>query len=284
MRLVRFGDKGDERAGILDESLNIRDISDYVSDYEPSILNNSNLFDNMRKLDIAKLPLVDSDVRIGSPIKTPGKLIFIGFNSQEHAQEMGVQVDLESEPIIFMKPNCVVSGPFDPISYSSCLTKLDWEAELAIVIGKQGKYISKENARDYIFGYTCCNDLSDRHLQFETSDTQFTKGKCFDGSAPLGPYIVTKDEVSDSAKLEIKLWVNGHLRQNFKTSDYIHNEQSIISYLSKYFTLYPGDIISMGSAPGSASSWKHEYLKPNDSISMQISGLGTQKQVVVSEI
>jgi 2-keto-4-pentenoate hydratase/2-oxohepta-3-ene-1,7-dioic acid hydratase in catechol pathway len=283
MKLVRFGNIGDEKPGILDDALNVRDLSAYITDFNQETLSNVKVLATIKNLDLSKLPLIDSKVRIGTPICMTGKAIFIGYNSQKHAQEMGVKVDANSEPVVFMKPGCVVSGPFDPIYYTKCMSKLDWEAELVIVIGKKGKYIPIKKSRDYIFGYTCCNDLSDRYLQFETSDKQFTKGKCFDGAAPLGPYLVTKDEVCDSSKLQIELWVNDELRQNFHTSDYIHNDESLISYLSNFFTLYPGDIISMGSAPGSASSWGNKYLKPNDNVSLQISGLGKQKQVILPE-
>lgn len=284
MKLVRFGDVGYEKPGILDNLSRIRDLSSYISDFDSENLNNSVLFNKIRQLDLSTLPLIDEGVRIGSPVKACSKVIFVGFNSQKHAEEMGVMVDANSEPIVFMKPNSSVIGPFDPIIYSKCITKLDWEAELAIVIGKKGKYIKAKDAKDYIFGYTCCNDLTDRFLQFETADKQFTKGKCFDGSAPIGPYLVTRDEVIDSSTLEIKLWVNGKLRQNFNTCDYIYNDETIISYLSNYFTLYPGDIISMGSAPGSASAWDNNYLTPDDTVVLEISGLGKQEQVIVSEV
>ncbi len=152
------------------------------------------------------------------------------------------------------------------------------------MIGKKGKYIAKEHAREHILGYTCMNDLSERYLQLETSDKQFTKGKCFDNSAPMGPYLVTKDEVEDACNLQIQLWVNGELRQNFNTSDYIHNDAEVVHYVSQYFTLYPGDVISMGSAPGSAKFWgEQSYLQPNDHVKLSISGLGEQVQRVIIE-
>ena len=164
------------------------------------------------------------------------------------------------------------------------MKKLDWEAELGVVIGKKGKYISKEAASDHILGYTCINDLSERYLQLETADTQYTKGKGFDNAAPIGPYLVTKDEVMDSSDLGIKLWVNGVLKQVFNTGDYIHSDVEVVRYLSQYFTLYPGDIISMGSAPGSARSWGDgQFLKPDDKVVFTIQGLGQQEQVVIVE-
>ena len=152
------------------------------------------------------------------------------------------------------------------------------------MIGKQGKYINLEQAKEHIFGYACFNDLSERYLQFETEDSQFTKGKGFDGSAVLGPYLVTKSAIKNAHNLQIQLWVNEQLRQDFNSKDYIFSEEQIIVYLSQYFTLYPGDIISMGSAPGSARAWGEDcYLKPGDKVSLQIEGLGRQSQTVVKE-
>ena len=190
----------------------------------------------------------------------------------------------EREMLLFMKPTSAVCGPNDPILHTRLTKKLDWEAELGIVIGKQGKYIEPVHARDYIFGYTCVNDLSERFLQLECGDSQFTKGKCFDNSAPLGPYVVTKDEVDDPNQLEVNLWVNHQLRQAFNTRHYIHDDVSVVSYVSKYFTLHPGDIISMGSAPGNALYWgEDQFLKPGDDVVLSIEGLGTQKQKVIHE-
>lgn len=283
MKLVRFGKIGSEKPGILDAELNIRDISRYISDFTASTLADASFLHKIRGLDLRSLPKVAANVRIGPPIFSPGKFIFIGFNSYGHAQELGLNLAKNCEPIIFLKPNSSISGPFDPICYTKNMQKLDWEAELAIVIGKKGKYISEKDASDYIFGYTCCNDLTERHLQFATADKQFTKGKCFDGSAPIGPYIVTKDEIPDSSNLEIKLWVNENLRQCFNTQDYIHNDKALIAFASQFFTLYPGDIISMGSAPGCAESWSNSFLKPGDIITLQISGIGVQKQKVILE-
>ena len=179
---------------------------------------------------------------------------------------------------------CSSDLPNDPILHTRMTQKLDWEAELAIVIGKQGKYIEPHQARDFILGYTCMNDLSERFLQFEVGDSQFTKGKCFDNAAPLGPYMVTKDEIADPNQLEVNLWVNHQLRQAFNTRDYIHDDVSIVSYVSQYLTLYPGDIISMGSAPGNAKFWGPEhFLKPGDEVVFSIAHLGTQSQTVIIE-
>ncbi|NCT56972.1 MAG: fumarylacetoacetate hydrolase family protein [Legionella sp.] len=198
---------------------------------------------------------------------------------------VGFVTDAKARHVAFYEPTSAICGPFDPILYTRMTKKLDWEAELGIVIGKQGKYIQQENARDYIFGYTCVNDLSERFLQLECGDSQFTKGKCFDNAAPIGPYLVTKDEVANPNQLDIKLWVNDQLRQAFNTRDYIHDDAAVVSYVSQYFTLYPGDMISMGSAPGNAKFWgEDQFLKPGDEVVLSIEGLGIQRQTVIHEL
>ena len=269
MKFVRFGKPGDEKPGMIDPQGGIRDISTYVTDINPNSLSDPFILQQFAKFDWTALPLVDSNVRIGPCVGSIGKIICIGFNS---------------EPILFLKPSSSLAGPYDPIAHTRYTKKLDWEAELAIVIGKQGKYISIEHAKDHIFGYACFNDLSERYLQFETEDSQFTKGKCFDGAATLGPYLVCKSDVPNAHDLHIQLWVNDQLRQDFNSKDYIHSEEQIIVFLSQYFTLYPGDIISMGSAPGSASAWGSDcFLKPGDEVKLEISGLGKQCQTVIKE-
>lgn len=284
MKLVRYGNPGEEKPGIVDEQGNIRDLSNYILDLSPQHLGDFELISSLKNLEHNKLPLVDKKARLGACIGMPGKVLCVGFNSKLHNQQMGIAPISRKEMVVFMKPTCAVCGPFDPILYTRHTKKLDWEAELAIVIGKKGKYIAKENAGEYILGYTCMNDLSERYWQLETEDTQFTKGKGFDNAAPIGPYLVTKDDIPNARNLEIKLWVNGELRQDFNTSDYIHNEDEVVSYLSQYFTLYPGDIISMGSAPGNAKSWgENMFLKPDDKVILSISELGTQEKTVVIE-
>lgn len=284
MKLVRYGKLGEEKPGMLDKQGGIRDISAYITDLSACHLTNPDLISQLKALDEYQLPLVNKNTRIGACIGMPGKIICIGFNSKLHAKEMGKTLVGHGEMVVFLKASSSICGPFDPILHTRHTKKLDWEAELGVVIGKKGKYIEKDAAKDYILGYTCVNDLSERYLQFEMQDKQFTKGKCFDNAAPIGPYLVTKDEVSDSSNLHIKLWVNGELRQNFNTGDYIHNDEEVICYLSRYFTLYPGDVISMGSAPGSAKAWgEDEFLKPDDKVVLSIDGLGQQEQVVVIE-
>jgi 2-keto-4-pentenoate hydratase/2-oxohepta-3-ene-1,7-dioic acid hydratase in catechol pathway len=283
MKLLRYGSIGKEKAGILDSKGQYRDLSAYLPDITPALLSNESLMSQLSTLNLQTLPLLDQSIRIGACINRPGKVLCVGYNSRLHAQEMGSRPLANSDILVFLKPSDVVCGPYDPILYGKKMQKLDWEAELAIIIGKKGKYIPQDKAKDYILGYTCHNDLSDRYLQLETEDKQFTKGKGFDNAAPLGPYLVTKDEIMDANQLDIKLWVNGELRQDFNTHDYIYNDIQVVSYLSQYFTLYPGDVISMGSAPGSAKSWGNSFLQPKDRVVLSISQLGQQEQVVTLE-
>jgi len=284
MKLVRYGHSGEEKPGLVDEQGHIRDLSDFIPDFNPQTLARVDLISLLQTLDSNQLPLVNKKVRIGSCISMPGKVICVGYNSKLHNEQMGLSLTTAQDMLVFMKPASAICGPNDPILYTRHMKKLDWEAELGIVIGKKGKYITKEKAREHILGYTCINDLSERYLQLETIDTQYTKAKGFDNAAPIGPYLVTKDEITDPNNLDIKLWVNGVLRQDFNTRDYIHNDMEVVSYLSQYFTLYPGDTISMGSAPGNAKSWgENMFLKPNDKVLFSILGLGQQEQTVIVE-
>lgn len=284
MKLVRYGNLGEEKPGIVDEQGNIRDLSKYITDFSPLYLGNDEFMSSLKSLNLDQLPIIDKETRLGACVGMPGKVICIGYNSRLHTQQMGISPLAEGEMVVFMKPSSSICGAYDPILYTRLTKKLDWEAELGVIIGKKGKYIPREEARDYILGYACINDLSERYLQLETGDTQYTKGKGFDNAAPIGPYLVTKDEIPNSSNLQIKLWVNDELRQDFNTSDYIHNDEKVISYVSQYFTLYPGDVISMGSAPGNAKFWgEHMFLKPDDRVVLAISGLGQQEKTVVIE-
>jgi 2-keto-4-pentenoate hydratase/2-oxohepta-3-ene-1,7-dioic acid hydratase in catechol pathway len=284
MKLLRFGEPGKEKPGLLDAQAGIRDLSSFIADFNPEHLGLDDFLARLHALKPEDLPLVDAPVRIGACVARPGKVICVGYNSKLHAQQMGMKPLSQGEMLVFMKPSSAVCGPSDNILYAPHMKKLDWEAELGIVIGKKCKYIKKEEARHYILGYTCINDLSERFLQLETEDKQYTKGKGFDNAAPMGPYIVTPDELPYPRHLEVKLWVNGVLRQDFNTSDYLHNDEEVVAYLSHYFTLYPGDVISMGSAPGTASSWGSDaFLKPGDKVRLAILGVGEQAQAVVKE-
>jgi len=284
MKFVRFGNLGEEKPGLIDGGNHLRDLSSYLPDFTPLTLGNRALIETLKTLNPSELPLVEKATRIGACVGAPGKILCVGYNSKLHAQEMGRSLIGGEDMVVFMKPSSALCGPNDPILYTRYMKKLDWEAELGLVIGKKGKYISKSDAGDHILGYTCVNDLSERYLQLETEDTQYTKGKGFDNAAPIGPYLVTKDEVPNACDLTIELSVNGILRQHFNTTDYIHNDEEVVSYLSRYFTLYPGDIISMGSAPGSAKFWgENLYLKPDDKVLFSITGLGQQEKIVMME-
>lgn len=284
MKLVRFGARDAERPGLLDADGRVRDLSAWIADFNPQCLADWICMEQLKTLDPSQLPLISQTTRLGPCLDRIGKVICIGFNSRLHTRQMGMTPLKNGHMVVFLKPSSAVCGPNDPILYTRNTKKLDWEAELGIVIGKKGKYIRKKEAKEHILGYLCVNDLSDRYLQLETGDTQYTKAKGFDNAAPIGPYLVTRDDIADSNQLQIKLWVNGVLRQNFNTRDYLHNDVAIVSYVSQYFTLYPGDVISMGSAPGTAKSLGEEaYLKPNDRVVLAISGLGQQEQVVCIE-
>ncbi len=284
MKLLRYGELGHEKPGLLDEAGQIRDLSSVLRDINPKHLSQSDFLKKLTALDTDALEVIDADKRLGAPVAWPGKIVCVGFNSALHTEQLGMRPFPEKDMLLFLKASSSVCGPNDPILHTRLTQKLDWEAELAIVIGKKGKYIAKEEAEAFILGYTCMNDLSERFLQFEVGDSQFTKGKSFDNAAPMGPYLVTKDEVEKPGELEVNLWVNNELRQAFNTRDYIHDHISVVSYVSQYFTLYPGDIISMGSAPGNAQYWGSEhFLKPGDKVVLSISGLGKQSQMVVSE-
>ncbi|MDF1677686.1 MAG: fumarylacetoacetate hydrolase family protein [Legionellaceae bacterium] len=284
MKLLRYGVLGEEKPGVLDANHIIRDLSYYFPDFSPEVLKAPQFLEQLRAIDIEQLSKIDSSVRLGASVGAPGKIVCVGFNSVLHAEQLGVRPFSEKEMLLFMKPSSCVCGPSDPILYTPLMQKLDCEAELAIVIGRQGKYIPKEKARDFILGYTCMNDLSERFLQFEVGDSQFTKGKCFDNAAPLGPYLVTQDDVKNPNQLEVNLWVNQESRQTFNTQHYIHDDISVVSYVSQYFTLYPGDVISMGSAPGNPKYLGGEhFLKPGDEVVLSIANLGTQTQMVIAE-
>lgn len=282
MKFLRYGPRGQEKPGLLDTLGVIRDLSGYLQDINPATIADASWMSRLP--DISLLPVVDPSVRLGACVGGLGKVVCVGLNSLLHTLELGLKPLSKKTLLVFMKPSSSVCGPTDPILHTRYTKKLDWEAELAIVIGKQGKYITEDEAKSHIFGYACMNDLSERYLQLETEDKQFTKGKCFDNAAPLGPYLVTQDEIKDSSNLQVKLWVNDELRQDFNTSDYIHNDVQVVSYVSQYFTLYPGDVISMGSAPGNAIAWgEDKFLKPKDRVVFTISGLGEQRQEVVIE-
>ena len=273
----------EERAGIVDGSGVLRDLSAVAGDWTRHTLGDGTLLERVRGMDHGKLPEVPSGRRLGSPVSVTGKVICIGWNSRLHARQMGHTLTENMETVVFLKANSSVCGPNDPILHNRFTQKIDWEGELTLVIGKKGKYLTEQQAGDHILGYMCGQDLSERYWQFETDDKQYTKGKSFDNFAPLGPFLVTADEVAEPAGLHAVLTVNGVVRQDFDTSDYIHGPAWIVSYLSKFFTLYPGDVVLMGSPPGNAKSWGGIWLKPGDDVEFEITGLGKQRQEVIEE-
>ena len=279
MKLLRVGQKGQEKPAALDNDGKIRDISSHISDLNPDNLN----FETISKLqsaDLASLPEVSSSERIGSCITKPGKFIAIGLNFSDHAAETGAEVP--SEPITFMKATSCINGPNDDIEIVSGSKKLDWEVELGIVIGKHTKHISEAQSQDHILGYCLVNDISEREWQIEKMG-QWVKGKSHDTYGPIGPYLVTKDEIADINNLKMSLDVNGQRMQTGNTNTMIFNVNVIVSYLSKFMSLQPGDIITTGTPPGVGMGMKpQQFLKAGDTMRLSIENLGEQNSKVVA--
>jgi 2-keto-4-pentenoate hydratase/2-oxohepta-3-ene-1,7-dioic acid hydratase in catechol pathway len=278
MKLLRVGSKGKEKPAILDDEGKIRDISSHVSDLNPGNVN----FDTISKLqnvDLASLPELSSSERIGSCITKPGKFVAIGLNYSDHAAETGAEVP--SEPIMFMKATSSISGPNDDVEIVAGSKKLDWEVELGIVIGKDAKYISESQSQDHILGYCLVNDVSEREWQIEKMG-QWVKGKSHDTYGPIGPYLVTKDEIKDVNNLKMSLDLNGKRMQTGNTNTMIFNVDVIVSYVSKFMSLQAGDIITTGTPPGVGMGMKPQlFLKAGDQMKLSIEFLGEQNSKVV---
>ena len=279
MKLLRIGQKGREKPGVLDKDGKIRDISSHVKDLNPDYLN----FETISKLqsaDLSSLPELSSSERIGSCITKPGKFIGIGLNFSDHAAESGLPVP--SEPIMFMKATSCISGPNDNIEIVPNSKKLDWEVELGIIIGKQAKHIEQNQSQDHILGYCLVNDVSEREWQIEKMG-QWVKGKSHDTYGPIGPYLVTKDDINDVNNLNMSLDLNGKRMQTGNTSTMIFNVDVIVSYVSKFMSLQPGDIITTGTPPGVGMGMKPQlFLKSGDEMNLSIDNLGEQKSKVIS--
>ena len=279
MKLLRVGNKGNEKPGVLDKDGKIRDISSHIKDLNPDYLN----FETISKLqstDLSSLPELSSSERIGSCITNPGKFVAIGLNFSDHAAESGLPVP--SEPIMFMKATSCINGPNDNIEMVSNSKKLDWEVELGIVIGKEAKHIEQKQSQDHILGYCLVNDVSEREWQIEKMG-QWVKGKSHDTYGPIGPYLVTKDDIKDVNNLNMSLDLNGKRVQTGNTSTMIFNVDVIVSYVSKFMSLQPGDIITTGTPPGVGMGMKPQlFLKPGDEMRLSIDNLGEQKSKVVS--
>ena len=279
MKLLRVGFKGKEKPAAIDKEGKIRDISSHINDLNPGNLN----FETISKIqsaDLSNLPELSSSERIGSCIANPGKFVAIGLNYSDHAAETGAAVP--TEPIMFMKAPSSICGPNDDVEIVSGSKKLDWEVELGIVIGKATKHISESQSQDHILGYCLVNDVSEREWQIEKMG-QWVKGKSHDTYGPIGPYLVTKDEIADINNLKMSLDVNGNRMQTGNTSTMIFNVDIIVSYVSKFMSLQPGDIITTGTPPGVGMGMKpQQFLKAGDTMKLSIENLGEQNSKVVA--
>lgn len=280
MKLLRFGPLGSEKPGIIDADGNVRDLSGVVPDIAGDTLSTEKLTE-LAALDLSSLPLVENVDRLGSCVSGTGKFICIGLNYADHAAESGM--DVPPEPVIFMKATSAICGPNDPVIIPRNSEKTDWEVELGVIIGKRAKYVSEEDALDYVAGYCVINDVSERTFQIEHAG-QWTKGKSADNFGQLGPWLVTKDEVADPQNLKMWLTVNGVSRQNGSTKTMVYGVAHVVAYLSKFMSLQPGDVISTGTPPGVGMGLKPPtYLKPGDVIELGIEGLGKQRQDVIAD-
>jgi ureidoglycolate lyase len=279
VKLLRYGPKGREKPGLLDKDGKIRDLSGHV----PDIAGTALLPDSLKKLaalNPAELPLASGELRIGPCVGKIGKFVCIGLNYADHAAETGAPIP--KEPIIFMKATSAVVGPYDEVEIPKGSQKTDWEVELGVVIGKNAKYVPENHAMDYVAGYCVVNDVSEREFQIERGG-QWDKGKGCDTFGPTGPWLVTKDEVPDPQNLAMWLEVDGHRYQNGSTKTMIFNVPKLVSYLSHFMSLQPGDVISTGTPPGVGMGQKPNpiYLKAGQTMRLGIAGLGEQQQKTV---
>ena len=278
MKLIRFGDLKSEKPGVLTQDGNRFDISNFLSDYDENFFES----DGIEKLQEWFLknknscPKVESSVRWGSPLSRPSKIVCVGLNYAKHANESGMEAP--EEPVLFFKSSSAIVGPYDPIIIPKGSEKTDWEVELAVVIGKEASYISESEALDHIAGYVLHNDVSERTFQLERSG-QWVKGKSCDTFAPIGPFIATKDEIKNPNNLDLWLKLNGELMQKSNTSDFIFKIQEVVSYISQFMTLLPGDLISTGTPSGVGLGLSPpRYLKEGDEVELGVEGLGISKQ------
>lgn len=280
MKLVRFGESGAEKPGIVDADGAIRDLSGVVSDIGGEAISPDGLA-KLAAVDPASLPLAPEGARLGPCVAGTGKFICIGLNYADHAAESGM--DVPPEPVIFMKATSAICGPNDPIIIPRGSEKTDWEVELSVIIGKRAKYVSEENALDYVAGYAVTNDVSERAFQIEHAG-QWTKGKSSDNFGQIGPWLVTRDEVADPQDLSMWLKVNGETKQDGSTRTMVYGVAHLVAYLSRFMSLHPGDVISTGTPPGVGMGQKPpRYLKPGDVVELGIEGLGSQRQDVIAD-
>ena len=279
MKLLRYGPRGAEKPGMLDADGALRDLSAHVPDIAGDVLGD---LGRLAEIDPASLPLVEGAPRLGACVGGTGKFMCIGLNYADHAAESGMEVP--SEPVLFMKATSAICGPNDPIIIPRGSEKTDWEVELGGVIGKRAKYVSEADALAHVAGYCVCNDVSERAFQIERQG-QWSKGKGCDNFGQTGPWLVTPDEAGDPQNLSMWLTVNGEKVQDGSTRTMVYGVAHLVSYLSQFFTLHPGDIISTGTPPGVGLGMKPpRYLKPGDVVELGIENLGQQKQECVADV
>jgi 2-keto-4-pentenoate hydratase/2-oxohepta-3-ene-1,7-dioic acid hydratase in catechol pathway len=281
MKFLRYGPTGSEKPGVLDADGKIRDLSGHLGDLSGASLDPEALA-KLADVDLSTLPLVDGSPRIGACVAGTGKFICIGLNYSDHAAETGATVP--PEPVIFMKATSAIVGPNDDVVIPRGSQKTDWEVELGVVIGKTAKYVSEADAMDYVAGYCVSHDVSERAFQTERSG-QWTKGKSCDTFGPIGPWLVTKDEVADPQNLSMWLKVNGESMQNGSSKTMVYGVAFLVSYLSQFMSLHPGDVISTGTPPGVGLGMKPQrFLKAGDVVELGIEGLGSQTQTFVADV
>lgn len=281
MKLLRHGPAGAERPGLLDNAGTVRDLSEIIDDVAGDALSKESLA-KIAALDTNTLPAVDKDVRIGACVGRVGKFVCIGLNYKDHAEESGLE--LPEEPVVFFKATSAIMGPNDNVQIPRGSVKTDWEVELGVVIGSHASYVSEEDAMDYVAGFCVINDLSERDFQLHRSG-QWVKGKSCDSFGPIGPWLVTRDDIADPQELAMYLEVNGHRYQDGNTDKMHFSVAFIVSHLSQFMSLQPGDVISTGTPPGVGLGQNPPtYLKPDDTIELGIEGLGVQRQRVEAPV
>jgi len=279
MKLVRYGAKGAEKPGLIDKSGQLRDLSAHIRDLDGEAYSPASL-QRLGGIDPASLPAVGGNPRLGAPVTGISKFVAIGLNYSDHAKETGNPIP--SEPIFFLKANTALSGPTDAVEKPRGSTKLDWEVEIAVIIGTRAKYVSEADALNHVAGYCICNDVSERNFQIERLG-QWTKGKSHDTFGPLGPWLVTRDEIPNPQSLSMWLDVNGKRKQTGSTSTMIFSIAKCVSYVSQFMTLLPGDVLTTGTPPGVGTGMKPpQYLNVGDVVTLGIEGLGEQRQEIVA--
>lgn len=279
MRLMRYGPIGQEQPGLVEADGTMRSLAGVIDDLAGSNLGDDALA-RIRSIDSSTLEQVPAGARLGPCVGQVGKLIGIGLNYADHARESGMPIP--AEPLVFMKATSAIAGPFEPVEMPRGATKLDWEVELGVVIGTRARYVSEAAALDHVAGYCVVNDISERAFQLEGTG-QWVKGKSSDGFAPLGPWLVTRDEIPDPLNLTLWLEVDGHRHQNGTTATMVFGPAELVSYLSRFMTLHPGDVITTGTPPGVALGMADpRWLQPGDVMRLGVEGLGIQQQTVVA--